>query len=344
MNAGLVYDPIYLEHDTGQHVENAGRLEKVIGLLDSSDVKQQLVDVQPEMASLEDISLVHSAEYISLIERKAQAGGGWLDADTVMSSKSYEAAVYAAGGLIKASRLVMSGELANAFALVRPPGHHARYGNAMGFCLFNNIAIAANYLMKEYHLERILIVDFDVHHGNGTQETFYNHPGVLYLSTHQFPFYPGTGSIGETGAGEGKGANVNVPLPAGCGDEEYLMVFREVLVPVARRFNPQFILVSAGYDAHWKDPLAMMEVTVTGYARMVNILRELANELCQGKMALTLEGGYNLEALAYSVKATLEALLDKIEVDDPLGNPTRQGGVSPIEEVITKVRIAHHLE
>ena len=287
---------------------------------------------------------MHSADYISRIERKAQAGGGWLDADTVMSPASFQTALYAAGGVVKASKLVMGREIDNAFALVRPPGHHARQRNAMGFCLFNNIAIAAKHLMKEYQLERIIIVDFDVHHGNGTQETFYSDPGVLYFSTHQFPFYPGTGGIEDTGVGEGKGANVNVPLPAGCGDEEYLTVFQDVLVPLARRYNPQFVLVSAGYDAHWKDPLSMMQVTVTGFARMAGILNELAAELCQGRLVFTLEGGYNTEALAYSVKATLEALPGKLEIDDPLGKPAYQREALRIEEVKRKVRKLHRIE
>ena len=343
MKTGLVYDPIYLEHDTGHHVENARRLEETMALLERSGVKQQLTEVHPEPASVEDLSLVHSTEYISQVECKAQAGGGWLDADTLMSPASYEAAVYAAGGVLKAATAVMTGEIDSAFALVRPPGHHARQSNAMGFCLFNNIAVAAKRIIKDYHLDRILIADFDVHHGNGTQETFYNDPRVLYFSTHQYPFYPGTGRIEEVGAGEGEGTTVNVPLPAGCGDQEYLQVFQQILVPLARRFHPQLILVSAGYDPHWADPISMMQVTVTGFARMASILKELSLELCQGHLVFTLEGGYNTQALAYSIKATLEVLLGKLEVDDPLGQPAHRRGMSNVEDIIQQVRRVHHL-
>lgn len=343
MKVGLVYEPIYLKHDTGQHVENARRLEETMALLEKSGVKQQLVEVPPEPASVEDLSPVHSVEYISHIESAARAGGRWLDGDTVMSSASYEVALYAAGGVIKATEGVMRGEIDSAFALVRPPGHHATQRRAMGFCLFNNVAIAAKHAMNNYHLDRILIVDFDVHHGNGTQETFYSDPKVLYFSTHQYPFYPGTGSLGEVGAGEGKGATVNVPLPAWCGDEEYLQVFQQILTPIARRFQPQLILVSAGYDSHWADQISLMQVSIAGFARMVSVLKGLASELCQGRLVFALEGGYNTLALAYSIKATLEVLLGKTEVDDPLDKPTDNRRATGAEATIQEVKKIHNL-
>ncbi len=253
MEVGFVYDPIYLEHDTGQHVENANRLETIISHLEQTQLKQQLTHIKPRAATTEELSLVHHKQYISHIQDAAQRGGGWLDADTVMSPNSYEAAIYAAGGAIRATEAVIDGEVGSAFALVRPPGHHAISQRAMGFCLFNNVAIATKYALAKYKLERILIIDFDVHHGNGTQATFYDNPQVLYISTHQYPFYPGTGSIDETGVGEAKGTTVNIPLPAGCGDAEYLPLFEQIIIPAAKRFNPQFILVSAGYDAHRAD-------------------------------------------------------------------------------------------
>ncbi|MQY67189.1 MAG: histone deacetylase, partial [Dehalococcoidia bacterium] len=261
MATGYVYHPIYLKHDTGQHVEVAARLEAITSCLEESGLKSELTPIEPRPASIDEIALVHQRNYIKEIEEKAAGGGGWLDADTVMSADSYQAALYAAGGVIRAVEAVMGGEVANAFALVRPPGHHATSGQAMGFCLFNNIAIAAEYALKKYKLERILIIDFDVHHGNGTQRTFYDNPRVMYVSTHEYPFYPGTGDINETGSGEGRGTNLNVPLPAGCGDGEYLEVFEQVIAPAARRFNPRLILVSTGYDGHWADPLAMMQVS-----------------------------------------------------------------------------------
>jgi len=343
MKVGLVYEPIYLKHNTGQHVENARRLEETVALLEKSGVRQQLVEVPPEPASVEDLSPVHSAEYISQIESRAGAGGGWLDGDTVMSSASYEVALYAAGGVIKATDGVMRGEIDSALALVRPPGHHATRSRAMGFCLFNNVAIAAKHAVNNYHLDRILIADFDVHHGNGTQETFYSDPKVLYFSTHQYPFYPGTGSLEEVGAGGGEGATVNVPLPAWCGDEEYLQVFQEILTPIARRFQPQLILVSAGYDAHWADQLSLMQVSIAGFAQMVSILKGLASELCQGRLVFTLEGGYHTQALAYSIKATLEVLLGKTEVDDPVGKSTYTREATGAVETIQQVKKIHSL-
>jgi len=343
MKVGLVYEPIYLEHDTGQHVENARRVAETIEVLEKSGVKQQLVMIHPQPASVEELSLVHSVEYVSQIESAARAGGGWLDADTVISPASYNVALYAAGGVMAATEAVMMGEVDSAFALVRPPGHHATQRRAMGFCLFNNIAVAAKQTMKDHHLDRVLIADFDVHHGNGTQEAFYNDPNVLYFSTHQYPFYPGTGRIEEVGAGEGEGATVNVPLPAWCGDEEYLQVFQQILVPIAHRFQPRIVLVSAGYDPHWADQISLMQVSIAGFAQMVRILQGLASELCQGRLVFTLEGGYHTLALAHSIKATLEVLLGKPEVDDPLGKPTYTRRASKVEEIIQQVKRAHRL-
>jgi acetoin utilization deacetylase AcuC-like enzyme len=343
MRVGLVYDPIFLEHDTGQHPENSRRLAETVQLLEAAGTRQQLADIRPEPASVQQLSLVHALQHISHVESVAQSGGGWFDGDTVASPRSYEAALHAAGGLIKATNAVMDGSLDSAFALVRPPGHHATGERAMGFCLFNNIAVAARQTLTKGEAERILIVDFDVHHGNGTQGTFYEDPGVLYLSTHQYPFYPGSGSIEETGAGEGKGTTINVPLPAWCGDSDYLRVFQEILVPAARRFQPQLILVSAGYDAHWADPISLMQLTVSGYVEMARTLKELASELCQGRLVFSLEGGYNTQALAHSIKATLEVLLGKTDTTDPLGKPS--GGRTPpgIGSLIQQVKSMHNL-
>jgi acetoin utilization deacetylase AcuC-like enzyme len=319
MKAGLVYDPIYLEHDTGDHVENSRRLVEAISYLKETGLKEKLTCLLPRPASLEELEMVHAPEYISYVKSKAEKGGGWLDPDTVMSPKSYEAALYAAGGLLVAVEEVMKGEVDNSFALVRPPGHHAIRDRAMGFCIFNNVAIAAKFALSKFSLNRVLIADFDVHHGNGTQDSFYADPRVLYFSTHQYPFYPGTGWMAETGTGEGEGTTVNFPMAAGWGDEEYLGAFNEVLIPLARRFQPQLILVSAGFDAHWADQLAMMRVTITGFAQMAMILRELAAELCRGRLIFTLEGGYNLRVVSSSIKAVFDVLLGNSEIDDPLG-------------------------
>ena len=343
MEVGLVYDPIYLKHDTGQHIENAGRLEAIISHLEEAGLKQQLTLIEPRAATIEEISLVHHEQHITHIRDTAQKGGGWLDMDTVISPDSYNAALYAAGGAIRATEAVMKGEVASAFALVRPPGHHATSQRAMGFCLFNNVAIAAEYALARYELERILIIDFDVHHGNATHETFYDNPHVLYTSTHQYPFYPGTGSVEETGSGTGKGTTINIPLPAGCGDSEYLQVFEQIIVPAARRFEPQLILVSAGYDAHWADGISLMQVSVTGFAQMVRIIKGLADELCSGRLVLSLEGGYHLTALAASVKATFDMLLGKTSIDDPLGQSPRSFEAPRIDSLIKAIKEIHNL-
>lgn len=343
MSVGLVYDPIYLEHDTGPHVEVASRLAKTVEHLEQTGIMKQLVRISPRAATIEELSTVHSPGYISYVESFAQGGGGALDPDTVVSPASYNAALYAAGGLIEAVDAVMAGKVKSAFALVRPPGHHAVRWEAMGFCLFNNVAIAARHAMDKHRLERILIADYDVHHGNGTQDAFYSDPHVLYFSTHQYPFYPGSGRVEETGEGNGEGATVNVPLPAWCGDEEYLRVYDEVLVPVARRFRPQLILVSAGYDTHWRDQISLMQLTVTGFAQVGRILKGLADELCDERLVFTLEGGYNLDALASSIRATLDVLLGNPDIVDPLGEPTRASGAPDIEALLQAVKGTHGL-
>jgi len=343
MKVGFVYDPIYLKHDTGQHVENAERLKAIISHLEQTGLKQQLTLIEPRAASVEELSSVHHEQYILRIQDVAQRGGGWLDPDTVMSPDSYEAALYAAGGAIKATEAVMNGEVGSAFALVRPPGHHATPRRAMGFCLFNNVAVATKYALTKHNLERIAIIDFDVHHGNGTQEIFYDSPQVMYVSTHEYPFYPGTGDVGETGSGVAKGTTVNIPLRAGYGDNEYLQVFKQIIVPAARRFKPQFILVSAGYDTHWADGLALMQVTTTGFALMVKIIKQLADELCSGRLVFSLEGGYNLNALATSVKATFDILLGNTNIEDPLGQPQRRFEVGGIDPLIKTIKEIHTL-
>jgi acetoin utilization deacetylase AcuC-like enzyme len=320
MTVGFVYDPVYLKHDTGQHVENAGRLEAIMACLEKTGLSRELVPIEPRVASLAELALVHDEQYVSSIQEVARRGGGWLDPDTVMSAGSYEAAIYAAGGALAATEAVMADAVSSAFALVRPPGHHA---------------------MRRR--ERVAIIDFDVHHGNGTQEAFYENPQVLYVSAHQSPFYPGTGDIEETGGGAARGTKVNIPLPAGCGDEEYLAVFEQVVVPVVRRFQPQLIMTSAGYDNHWADPLAMMQVTITGFARMAGIVKGLAEEFCHGRIIICLEGGYHLPALAGSVKATFDVLLGKGAIEDPLGPPARRLQAPAIDPLLARIKEIHAL-
>jgi len=344
MSVGLIYDPVYLEHDTGTHVENAQRLVATISHLEENQLKDKLVLLSPRAATIDELSKVHAPEYISRIQVQAERGGGWLDPDTVTSPGSYNAAVYAAGGALTAVDAVMNRQVNSAFALVRPPGHHATCWQAMGFCLFNNIAVAAKYAMSNFDINRILIIDFDVHHGNGTQDTFYADPHVLYFSTHEYPFYPGTGSIDETGARDGEGFNVNVPLLAGWGDDEYQAVFEDILAPVAKRFEPQLILVSAGYDAHWADSLALMQMSTSGFARLVEITKTLADMLCQGRMVLTLEGGYNLEALSLSIAATLDILRGNHQICDPLGKQESRTKPVNFDNFIKMAKNIHHVE
>ncbi|MDM7998747.1 MAG: histone deacetylase [Dehalococcoidia bacterium] len=344
MSVGLVYDPIYLGHDTGDHIENGRRLERILEVLGNSGIRQQLVGIAPDPAPLEDLLLVHSAQHVARVDRYSAEGGGWLDGDTVTSPESYEAAIYAVGGTAKAVDKVIRGEIESAFALVRPPGHHATRTEAMGFCLFNNVAIAAKLALQKHGLERVLIVDFDVHHGNGTQDIFYDEPRVLYLSTHQWPLYPGTGRVEDTGVAGGRGYTVNIPLPPWCGDREYLLSFEKIVVPVARRYRPQIILASAGYDAHWADNISSMQVTVGGYARIAAILKQLAAELCQGRLVLALEGGYHLQALAHSVKATIEVLMGlPAGVDDPLGSPPHGSSAVDVTALMQRIKAVHDL-
>ena len=347
MRVGYVYDPIYLKHDTGAHVENSQRLVAIMNHLEETGLNKRLEHIKPRVATPEEITLVHSPALIAQIQVVAKKGGGWLDADTVMSGDSYQVALWAAGGMLRALEAVMDGGNP-VFALVRPPGHHATHSQSMGFCLFNNIAIAARQALQKYGLERIAIIDFDVHHGNGSQDTFYNEPRVLYISTHESPLYPGTGSIEETGSGDGSGTTINIPLPAGSGDAEYITAFEQIIAPAVRRFAPQMILVSAGYDPHWSERLSMMEVSVSGFARMLGIIRDLANELCPSRLILSLEGGYPLDALAYSVGATFKVLLGDTEIEDPLGPPQagfKMRGFQPpdIAPLIEQLKSLHRI-
>lgn len=343
MKVGYVYDPIYLRHDTGPHVEVHQRLEAILTHLEKTGLKSKLTHVPPREATFDEIALVHTRQHICRIQEMALRGGGWLDVDTLMSADSYDAALYAAGGVITGVDKVMTGELNSVFALVRPPGHHATREQAMGFCLFNNVAIGARYALNKYGLDRIAIIDFDVHHGNGTQDAFYEEPKVAYISTHQHPHYPGTGTIEETGSGPAKGNIINVPMPIGCGDSDYATVYEQIVKPAVRRFKPQLVMVSAGYDAHWADELSMEQLTVTGYAGIVRAIRELAEELCQEHVVLTLEGGYNLRALSESVKGTFDVLLGSEKVEDTLGPPSYRVARPHLTSLIDSIKKLHDL-
>lgn len=308
---GFCYHPCFLDHDTGAgHPERPQRLRAILEHLRSTDVWNRLVLIEPEPVTRTILELVHPRAYIELIEQACREGPMALDPDTVVSPGSWEAALRAAGAVTQAIDQVVEGKLSAAFCTVRPPGHHALTSQTMGFCLFNNVAIGARYATQHHRLSRILIVDWDVHHGNGTQAIFYDDPSVLYFSTHQFPFYPGTGSRGEQGQGRGRSTTLNVPLPAGSGDAELVAAFRDELVPAAARFAPELVLISAGFDAHRDDPLAGLAVTESGYAELTRIVRQIADASAQGRLVSVLEGGYNLTALGRSVEAHLRVLLE----------------------------------
>jgi acetoin utilization deacetylase AcuC-like enzyme len=307
---GFVYHEDFLLHNTGAwHPERADRLESITENLTSTGLIEKLKNLTPEPAKIKWIETIHTPEYIKSVENVCKLGYTNLDADTTICVESFRIALLAVGSGILASDKIMNGCIHNAFCAVRPPGHHAEKKRAMGFCLFNNVAITARYLQQKYSLNKILIIDWDVHHGNGTQNAFYDDPTVFYFSVHQSPHYPGTGLISETGIGKGEGFNLNVPLPAGLGDKEYIEIFQSKLLPAAQKFKPDFVLVSAGFDAHRDDPLSGMQLTETGYAKLTDIVVSLADEFCQGKLISLLEGGYNLEKLASSVAAHIDVLL-----------------------------------
>jgi len=342
-NTGLVWDSVYLQHDTGLHVENALRVVAIMSHLEKTGMKSRLPLVAPRTAYDAELRLVHSARHIARV-REVCARSGWLHPDTPTSPGSYQASLYAAGGAIVACEAVITGELDNAFAVIRPAGHHASREQAMGFCFFNSIAIAARYLLTTHLLERVAIIDFDVHHGNGTQDIFYDDPRVFYFSIHEYPLFPGTGVVAETGRGDGMGANLNVPLPENCSDAEYRRVFYEVLMPALRRYRPEFILVSAGFDAHWADPLAFMRLSTTAFGRMTRVIKRLADELCRGREVFLLEGGYHKQATPYAVGATLESLLGAKDSGDII-HPPPEGKTAPdISPLLEHIRDVHQLD
>ncbi len=309
---GFVYDDIHLEHKTTPgHPESPARLTAILDKLKADNVYAQLVLLAPQAAPLERIRAVHSPSYIERARISCETGEEYLDsADVPISRKSYQVAVVAAGGVLRAVDAVMRGEVANAFCAIRPPGHHAMEDRAMGFCIFNNVAIGARYAQQQYGLSKILIVDWDVHHGNGTQAAFYDDPTVLYFSTHQYPFYPGSGSEAEKGRGQGLNHTINVPLPGGSGDKEYIEAFEKKLRPAALAFGLQFVLISAGFDAHQNDTLGGMRVTTEGYGKLTRIVKGIADQCCNGRLVSVLEGGYGLKGLAASVETHIRVLMD----------------------------------
>lgn len=337
---GLHHDPAHERHDAGNHPENPARVRAVLAHLRDTGLRERMVPVPEREASEADLRLAHQPSLIELVRRAEAMGGAWLDPDTAVLPGSFAAAARAVGGALQAVDMVLDGALDVAFCIDRPPGHHATPDRAMGFCLFNQVAVAARHALLRRGLRRVAIVDYDVHHGNGTQEIFWTDAAVLYCSTHEYPFYPGTGHWRDIGEGTGRGTTLNLSLPAGCGDAEYLAAFDEVIVPALHRFGPDLILVSAGFDAHLADPLADMAVTAAGYEGMARRLAETAAELCGGRVVVVLEGGYRPEAVARAVELSVRAFL---------GEPPAE--VAPAERVrpdvarlLSAVRRLHGLD
>ena len=295
----VVFSPAYYKHNPGKdHPDSAKRLSTIVNELNQGQLSRSRNwrFVKPEKARVEDVELVHEMKYIDYVKAMCKSGGGLLDSgDTVISSATYETALLAAGGALKATRIVINGNYKNSFALVRPPGHHATDCSGRGFCVFNNVAIAAKHLLRNFGLERVLIFDIDCHHGNGTQQIFFNTDKVLYASLHENPIdFPGTGFIKEVGQGRGRGYTVNVPLPFRTGDQIYLKAWKEIVVPISLQYGPQFILVSAGLDCHYADPIGQLSLSAFCYDEVFRAIMSLASRLCGGRLALILEGGYSV--------------------------------------------------
>lgn len=305
----LLTDPLFLEHDTGPgHPERAERLRTVQRNLEHRPVLAKFDQPRLVPCPPGEIDRVHAAEYREQVQQFAQRGGGRIEADTVVSPKSYDCALLAAGAAVQAVDGVLSGKTPVAMALVRPPGHHALQASAMGFCLFNNVAVAAQHAVAVHKLERVLIVDFDVHHGNGTQDLFYEDPHVWFFSSHRSPFYPGTGAAEETGVGAGLGTKFNLPVKFGTPRKEFLSSFERMLVDAAKRCRPQLVLLSAGFDAHRDDPIGSLGLETEDFGPLTDLVRGVAKEYCAGKLVSLLEGGYNVDALADCVELHLERL------------------------------------
>lgn len=324
MTTGIVKDKRFMDHNMGpSHVESPQRLDVIYRMIER-EISFPLENIAPRPADENEVAWIHTPAFIQRIKETSGKERTVLDPDTSTSARSYEVAMLAVGGLLEACRAVMEKKIENGFALIRPPGHHAESGQAMGFCLFNNVAVAAEYLLKKFSLKRILIVDWDLHHGNGTQHSFYNRNDVLYFSTHQYPHYPGTGHWSEVGQGPGEGYTVNVPLSPGKGDSDFRFIFNSILAPIVDEYNPEFILVSAGFDIYEDDPLGGMLISASGFGALAFDLIKMAERHCSGRILFTLEGGYSLQGLRDGVKEVLLQLYGKT------GNDSIKTEVSPL--------------
>ncbi len=305
----FIYHPDYLNHDTGiGHPERPDRLIASLAELQQRDVWEKLHHMNPTPASIEQVSYVHKPGYSDYIRQHCELEIP-TTYDTNVVYESFDIALLSIGGVLCAAEAVATKQVRNAFAMVRPPGHHATAGQSMGFCLFNNIAITARYLQREHGVGKVAIIDWDVHHGNGTQDIFYEDASVFFFSIHQSPLYPGTGSQYEKGSGKARGTTLNVPVPAGSDDDEYILVFKDILIPALHRFSPEFILISAGFDAHYLDLLSQVDITAEGFGVLTDLVLDTADDIASGNVVSALEGGYSLEGLSTSVVAHVECLV-----------------------------------
>jgi len=340
---GIVKDQRYLQHSAGAyHPESPERLAAVHAILDKPAMAQKFIQIAPREATHKEIEMIHAPSYVEYIASTAGKDSVYLDADTATSPESYEIAKLAVGGLLNAVDAVMQKKVDNAFALVRPPGHHAEHDRAAGFCIFNNVAIGAMHAINKHGLKKILIVDWDLHHGNGTQHSFDDDPRVLYFSTHQYPYYPGTGSLQEIGRGKGEGYTINVPLSTGADDAAFVKIFRKILQPAALQYKPDFVLLSAGFDTYFQDPLGGMRVTPKGFAALTRIMLDIADSCCEGRFVVVLEGGYHVMGLAESIKAVLEEMRgDTVCAEERLAAMEKEAGAvadNVIKQVTAKIK------
>jgi acetoin utilization deacetylase AcuC-like enzyme len=341
IKTGIVFDPIFLRHNQPGHPENAKRLESILTGLKESKLLKKLEQIKSRHAEIEEINCCHTEEYIKYVSEFCENGGGYLDPDTYANEYSFKAASVAVGGSIDLTKAVINEELKNGFALLRPPGHHALANKSMGFCLFGNISIAAKIALQDSKIGRVAIVDFDVHHGNGTQALISDDANILFISTHQYPFYPGTGNVREIGSGDAEGTVINIPLEVGVGDNGFKNVYEEIVLPAVRRFNPDLVLVSAGYDAHRDDPLASLNLSLSGFDWISRQLINLSDEICSGKIIFFLEGGYNLDVLRNGVINSIKGLMGIKSFDGFI--ETTQQDEPDIQNLVKELKRIHNL-
>ena len=344
MTTAYVTHKCYTTHNLPNHPEHAGRIEAVWGQIDSAGLLNRFLSLEPSPVTDEQILAVHSQDLLAKLDWISQQDDlVRIDQDTYALPASKKIARYSAGGVISSINATINGDTHNAMAVVRPPGHHATPNRSMGFCILNNIAIGARYAQEHHKLNKILIIDYDVHHGNGTQDIFYSDDSVMFISIHQSPFYPGTGRVTDTGKDSGKGFTINIPITGGHGDDTYKLLFDEIVWRAAEQFMPNLILISAGFDAHWADPLANMRLSLSGYDYLARECIKMANKVCDGKIVFVMEGGYDLKALAHGWQNIAYALLGDDELSDPYGNAPSSVPASEIRSVIEKIRHYHDL-